>query len=227
VGIGTAACFVFDPDGKPIHSDILAGEAVILDSGVHTLDALKMVDGNFNPEMPEHADYWDPCIEYRGTIWSIATIEDLMTRQIMAQRLGKRHDSLVLATLRQALATEFQPQIFHSDQGNEFMLSAVPIIWSNTVSEFQSVMGLRCIHTALRMPPAGFAVKISSDNGLHIWVVDTILFKLRFAQHVTNSLLGLQIARTIFCRLKLAAQTADIHPQILLLLLIFRPPDAG
>jgi putative transposase len=61
-------------------------------------------------------------IEYRGTIWYIATIEDLTTRQIMAQRLGKRHDSpLVLATLRQALDTGFKPQIFHSDQGNEFM----------------------------------------------------------------------------------------------------------
>jgi putative transposase len=36
--------------------------------------------------------------------------------------MGKRHDShLVLATLHQALATGYTPQIFHSDQGNEFM----------------------------------------------------------------------------------------------------------
>ncbi|MCA9896422.1 MAG: IS3 family transposase, partial [Anaerolineae bacterium] len=61
-------------------------------------------------------------ILYRGTLWYIATIEDLFTRQIIAQRMGKRHDShLVLATLRQALATGYQPQVFHSDQGNEFM----------------------------------------------------------------------------------------------------------
>ena len=61
-------------------------------------------------------------IDYRGTIWYIATIEDLLTRQIMAQRIGKPHDShLVLATLRQGLITGYQPQIFHSDQGNEFM----------------------------------------------------------------------------------------------------------
>jgi len=61
-------------------------------------------------------------IDYRGTIWYLATIEDLATRQIMAQRLGKRHDShLVLATLRQALATDVTPRIFHSDQGTEFM----------------------------------------------------------------------------------------------------------
>jgi len=61
-------------------------------------------------------------IEYRGTLWYIASIEDLATRQSIAQRVGKRHDShLVLATLRQAFATGFQPQVFHSDQGNEFM----------------------------------------------------------------------------------------------------------
>ena len=61
-------------------------------------------------------------IVYRGTVWHLATIEDLATRQILAQRIGKRHDShLVLATLRQAVATGRIPAIFHSDQGTEFM----------------------------------------------------------------------------------------------------------
>ena len=61
-------------------------------------------------------------IDYRGTIWYLATIEDLATRQIMAQQIGKHHDShLVLSTLHQAFATAAQPAIFHSDQGNEFM----------------------------------------------------------------------------------------------------------
>jgi putative transposase len=61
-------------------------------------------------------------IVYRGTVWYLATIEDLATRQIMAQRMGKRHDShLVLATLHQALVTGVTPVIFHSDQGTEFM----------------------------------------------------------------------------------------------------------
>jgi putative transposase len=61
-------------------------------------------------------------IDYKGTIWYLATIEDLATRQIMAQRMGKRHDShLVLATLHQAFATGAIPRIFHSDQGTEFM----------------------------------------------------------------------------------------------------------
>lgn len=59
---------------------------------------------------------------YRGTIWYLATIEDLATRQIIAKRIGKHHDShLVIATLHQAFATGQAPQIFHSDQGNEFM----------------------------------------------------------------------------------------------------------
>lgn len=61
-------------------------------------------------------------MEYQGTVWYLATIEDVATRQIMAHRIGKHHDShLVLATLQQALATGAQPTIFHSDQGNEFM----------------------------------------------------------------------------------------------------------
>ena len=59
---------------------------------------------------------------YRGTIWYLATIEDRATRQVVAARIGKRHDSqLVLATLKQALATQPPPTIFHSDQGTEFM----------------------------------------------------------------------------------------------------------
>ena len=59
---------------------------------------------------------------YRDTVWYLATIEDLVTRQIMAKRLGKRHDShLVLSTLHQAFTTGQTPTIFHSDQGAEFM----------------------------------------------------------------------------------------------------------
>jgi len=61
-------------------------------------------------------------IVYRGTIWCLATIEDLVTRQIIAAKIGKRHDSqLVLTTLNQAFATGVTPTIFHSDQGSEFM----------------------------------------------------------------------------------------------------------
>jgi transposase InsO family protein len=61
-------------------------------------------------------------IVYRGSVWYLATIEDLATRQIIAGRIGKRHDShLVLATSHQAFASGQSPNIFHSDQGTEFM----------------------------------------------------------------------------------------------------------
>jgi len=42
-----------------VESDVFAGETVLLDIGVYTLDALKLVDGNFNPEALEHATWED------------------------------------------------------------------------------------------------------------------------------------------------------------------------
>jgi hypothetical protein len=56
-GIGAAACFVLDGTGKMADSDLLTGDTVVLDMGVYTLDALKLVDGNFNPEALEHATW--------------------------------------------------------------------------------------------------------------------------------------------------------------------------
>lgn len=58
-GIGAAACFVLNDKGDFIQNDILAGETVILDIGVYTLDALQFSDGNFNPEALEHATWED------------------------------------------------------------------------------------------------------------------------------------------------------------------------
>ena len=61
-------------------------------------------------------------IEYHRTVWYLATIEDVATRQIIAHQIGKDHDSqLVLLLLKQAFTTGVQPTIFHSDQGTEFM----------------------------------------------------------------------------------------------------------
>jgi actin-like protein/actin family MreB-like protein len=56
-GIGAAACFVLDDRGKIVPSDTLSGEVVVLDLGAHTLDALKLVNGNFNAESLEHATW--------------------------------------------------------------------------------------------------------------------------------------------------------------------------
>jgi putative transposase len=59
---------------------------------------------------------------YRGSVWYLATIVDIATRQIIAHRIGKKHDSqLVLSTLQTALSSGLKSGIFHSDQGNEFM----------------------------------------------------------------------------------------------------------
>jgi hypothetical protein len=56
-GIGAAACFVVDDDGEFVTSDVLSGDTVVLDLGAHTLDALQLRDGNFNPEALEHATW--------------------------------------------------------------------------------------------------------------------------------------------------------------------------
>jgi hypothetical protein len=56
-GLGAAICFVIDDEGNNASTDILSGETVILDIGVFTVDALKLQDGNFNPESLEHATW--------------------------------------------------------------------------------------------------------------------------------------------------------------------------
>ena len=50
-GIGAAACFVINDEGQRIeNAEVLSGDTVVLDMGMHTLDALQMSNGNFNPE---------------------------------------------------------------------------------------------------------------------------------------------------------------------------------
>ncbi len=56
-GMGAAMCIALDADGKMNNGALLSGDTVILDAGAHTLDALKMSDGNFNPEQLEHATW--------------------------------------------------------------------------------------------------------------------------------------------------------------------------
>ena len=56
-GVGAAACFILDDKGDLIKNDVLSGETVVLDSGAYTLDALKLVDGNFNPEALQYATW--------------------------------------------------------------------------------------------------------------------------------------------------------------------------
>ena len=60
-------------------------------------------------------------LKFQGKFWYLATIEDLATRQVLAAQVGKYHDSqLVLTTLKQSMEKAI-PEIFHCDQGTEFM----------------------------------------------------------------------------------------------------------
>jgi hypothetical protein len=56
-GVGAAACFILDDKGDLLKSDVLTGETVVLDMGAYTLDALKLTDGNFNPEALQYATW--------------------------------------------------------------------------------------------------------------------------------------------------------------------------
>lgn len=62
-------------------------------------------------------------LKFQGKFWYLVTIIDVVTRQVVASRVGKYHTSdLVLVTLQEAiLKTKYIPVIFHSDQGTEFM----------------------------------------------------------------------------------------------------------
>jgi hypothetical protein len=57
-GLGALMSFALDEQGNMVVGDILDGEIVLLDIGVHTLDAAKVINGQFNPEKLDHAT-WD------------------------------------------------------------------------------------------------------------------------------------------------------------------------
>lgn len=151
---------------------------------------------------------------FMGRWWYLATIEDIYTREIVAAQVSRSHDRwLVLSASKQAvLKTEVKPDIFHSDQGTEFMARACTQFWeeqevaisvSNTGSPWQNgyqesffghfkkelgrldrfestgefiakvyqqvnYYNKERIHTAVKMPPAQFAQKVS-DNPRHVW----------------------------------------------------------
>lgn len=61
--------------------------------------------------------------KFHGSKWSIVTIIDIFTRQVIGVAIGRHHDSdLVLKAIQMAMMiTKTAPSIFHSDQGAEFM----------------------------------------------------------------------------------------------------------
>ena len=64
-------------------------------------------------------------LKFQGRKLYLATVEDIFTREIVSARVSDRHDSaLALSAIEEALEAQ-QPQIFHSDQGSEFMATSV------------------------------------------------------------------------------------------------------
>lgn len=61
--------------------------------------------------------------KFHGQKWYIVTIIDVFTRQVRGVALGRHHDSnLVFSVIQMAIKiTNATPEIFHSDQGTEFM----------------------------------------------------------------------------------------------------------
>ena len=85
-GLGAAACFALDADGKPTGRDDLSEETVVLDAGVFTLDALQLSNGDFNPENLGHAT-WD-----NGGV-------DAHIRQPVLRTLHKQDNDLTVLTV--------------------------------------------------------------------------------------------------------------------------------
>lgn len=56
-GIGAVAGFAFDADGKPVNSDWLSGQLLVLDLGALTADAVLINNGIFNPEQLGHTTF--------------------------------------------------------------------------------------------------------------------------------------------------------------------------
>jgi hypothetical protein len=85
-GIGAAVCFIIDEAGNTVDKGVLEGETVILDVGAYTLDALKLRDGNFNPESLEYAT------------WENAGV-NTHVREPLLRLLHKRHDDFTGLTV--------------------------------------------------------------------------------------------------------------------------------
>ena len=68
---------------------------------------------------------------FAGRFWYLAAVEDLYTREVLAAQVSKHHDRwLVFSVSKQAVAKAGSvPDIFHSDQGTEFMALICRFFW--------------------------------------------------------------------------------------------------
>lgn len=70
-------------------------------------------------------------LKYQNSFIYLATVEDIFTKEVMAAEISDKHDSnLALKTIQNAVNKNKKlhnknPEIFHSDQGSEFMAQVV------------------------------------------------------------------------------------------------------
>ncbi|PIS23180.1 hypothetical protein COT49_01320 [candidate division WWE3 bacterium CG08_land_8_20_14_0_20_40_13] len=65
-------------------------------------------------------------IDYQNHNIYLATVEDIFTGEILSAEISNQHDSiLALSAIQQAINTNRIPEVFHTDQGSEFMARIV------------------------------------------------------------------------------------------------------
>ncbi len=60
-------------------------------------------------------------IKFQGRQFYLATVEDIFTREILSAEMSDKHDSSLAFSAIQKAVDKNKPEIFHSDQGTEFM----------------------------------------------------------------------------------------------------------
>lgn len=64
-------------------------------------------------------------LNYRGKDFYLGTIEDIFTREIVSVGMSDKHDSALAFRVISEATIKSKPEIFHSDQGTEFMAQLV------------------------------------------------------------------------------------------------------
>lgn len=65
-------------------------------------------------------------LKFQGKNIYLATVEDIFTREIISAQISDKHDSnLALAMIKNMVNKQKVPEIFHTDQGSEFMAQTV------------------------------------------------------------------------------------------------------
>ncbi len=64
-------------------------------------------------------------LKYKNKQYYLATVEDIFTREIISAQVSDKHDSTLAFGIIQKAVKMYKPEIFHSDQGTEFMSQVV------------------------------------------------------------------------------------------------------